>query len=207
MDTNTERKDAASKDAASVDPMGTVLTTRPDQTVPTKLAYREGQPLYRGKRDVSGVEGWGVDLDHSRRPAYPKERIPPRLEVPWDDPEPQKQKVEVLVSVEHVKRPPVFGSVQPPSGLSGALRRVAFKWAEADIRHWLTLIMADRINVVEGVVDDLAHGHIPNVFAEMGWKAKMKYNKRGFLTKVGVMSVIAVAGIYFLTRNKDQDRD
>ncbi|HET6511838.1 MAG TPA: hypothetical protein VFH43_06575 [Candidatus Kapabacteria bacterium] len=199
---DTERKEPAKTASA-----GSRTGVRADQNVPTTLAFREGQPLYRGKRDISGIDAWGVDLEHSRRPAYPKERIPPRLEVPWDEPEPQKQNVEVLVSVEHVKRPPVFGSVQPPSGLSGVLRRAAFGWAEADIRHWLILIMADRINVVEGVIDDLAHGHVPNVFAEMGWKAKYKYNKRGFITKVGVMALIAGAGIFFLAQRGREDRD
>jgi hypothetical protein len=178
---------------------------RNDQTAPTTLAYREGQPLYAGRTDPRTINGWGADLDRSRRPAYPKEHTPPRLEVPWNEPEPQRQNVEVLTSVEHVKRPPVFGTVQPPSGLSGVLRRAAFGWAEADIRHWLVLILADRINVVEGVIEDLARGHVPNVFAEMGWKAKYKYNKRGFFTKIAVMSAVAGLGVYLLTRDRSED--
>jgi hypothetical protein len=179
---------------------------RADQTAPTTLAYREGQPAYYGRRDHTGIVGWGVDLPKANRPAYPKERTPPRLEVPWNEPEPQRQNVEVLVSVEHVKRPPVFGTVQPPSGLSGVLRRAAFGWAEADIRHWLVLILADRVNVVEGVIEDLANGHVPNVFAEMGWKAKYKHNKAGFFTKIAVMSAVAGLGIYLMTR-REKDRD
>jgi hypothetical protein len=179
---------------------------REDQTAPTTLAYREGQPAYSGPRTHTGIIGWGVDLPTANRPAYPKERTPPRLEVPWNEPEPQKQNIEVLVSVAHVPRPPVFGTVQPPSGLSGAIRRVAFGWAEADIRHWLMLILADRVNVVEGVIDDLAHGHVPNVFAEMGWKAKYKYNKVGFFTKIAVISAVAGLGVYLLTR-ENEDRE
>jgi hypothetical protein len=180
-------------------------TVRADQTAPTTLAYREGQPAYSGPRSHAGIVGWGADLPIENRPAYPRERTPPRLEVPWNEPERQKQHVEVLVSVEHVERPPVFGSVQPPSGLSGMIRRAAFGWAEADIRHWLTLILADRINVVEGVIDDLAHGHVPNIFAEMGWKAKFKYNKAGFFVKIGIMSAVAGLGVYMLTRKRKED--
>jgi hypothetical protein len=201
MNTNTERVDLEGGQEIEGP-----QTPRSDQTVPTSLAYREGQPGYSGRRHHEGIVGWGVDLPIERRPAYPRERTPPRLEVPWDKPERQRQNVEVLMSVEHVERPPVFGSVQPPSGLSGVIRRAAFGWAEADIRHWLTLILADRINVVEGVIDDLAHGHIPNIFAEMGWKAKYKHNKAGFFVKIGIMSAVAGLGIYLVTRDRGDDR-
>ena len=30
--------------------------------------------------DFSHIKGWGSDLDHKNRPAYPMERKPPRLE-------------------------------------------------------------------------------------------------------------------------------
>jgi hypothetical protein len=200
MSTNTTRKDAAGDQR-----MRHEQPVRADQNTPTSLAYREGQPGYSGPKSHAGVIGWGVDLPIENRPAYPKERTPPRLEVPWDKPERQRQNVEVLMSVEHVERPAAFGSVQPPSGVSGMIRRVAFKWAEADIRHWLTLILADRVNVVEGVIDDLAHGHVPNIFAEMGWKGKYKHNKAGFFVKIGIMSAVAGLGIYLLTRNSEDD--
>lgn len=199
MDMNTERLDrerSINGDSGQ----------RADQKAPTSLAYREGQPAYSGRRDHDGIVGWGVDMARENRPGIPRERTPPRIEVPYDKPVPQRQNVEVLMSVEHVERPAAFGSVQPPSGLSGVIRRAAFGWAEADIRHWLTLILADRINVVEGVIDDLAHGHIPNIFAEMGWKAKYKHNKAGFFVKIGIMSAVAGLGIYLMTRNREDDR-
>jgi hypothetical protein len=48
----------------------------------------------------------------------------------------------------------------------------------------MTLILADRINVVEGIIDDLAHGHVPNLIAERGWKAEWKYNRQGLVKNV-----------------------
>ena len=43
--------------------------------------------------DYSHIQGWGADLDPQNRPAYPKERMPPRLSgVHWDQPEQQEQK-------------------------------------------------------------------------------------------------------------------
>src|SRR5690349_19100352 len=116
MNTNSERTDLERDQAQQAGVRG-------DQLAPTTLAYREGQPAYAGPRSHAGIIGWGADLPIENRPAYPRERTPPRLEVPWNEPERQKQNVEVLVSVEHVQRPPVFGTVQPPSGLSGVIRR------------------------------------------------------------------------------------
>jgi hypothetical protein len=154
--------------------------------------------------DHSHINGWGADLALENRPAVPKECMPPRLDVPWDRPERQPVEVEILMSVEHVQRPAAFGTSSPPSGLSGVIRRVAFKLSESDIRHWLLLIFADRINVVEGVIDDLLHGHVPNIFAEMGWNAKFKYNTGNAILKSAIIAGALVGGLYMLNRRKER---
>jgi hypothetical protein len=43
----------------------------------------------------------------------------------------------------------VFGTAQPPRGLSGVLRRRAYLLPEHHTRHWLWLLLADRIDVLE----------------------------------------------------------
>jgi hypothetical protein len=107
-------------------------------------------------QDHSHILGWGADLDRGDRPAVPKERTPPRLDgLHWDEPERQPQRVEILQSNERPDMTPVFGTSVPPSGLSGTLRRRAFRHTENDLRHWLTLIAADRVDVIEGRLDDL----------------------------------------------------
>ncbi|MEO5659369.1 MAG: hypothetical protein ABIQ90_06175, partial [Polaromonas sp.] len=124
------------------------------------------------------IKGWGADLDHAMRPAYPMERMPPRL--PGDHSHPpvqQAQTVEILQSIERPSITPIFGTPQPPSGLSGMLRRAAFGYSESDLRHWMILLFADRVNMVEGLGADLMRGHVPNLFAEMGGKAEFKYNR------------------------------
>jgi hypothetical protein len=113
------------------------------------------------------------------------------------------QKVEVLVSNERPGITQLHGSAQPPSGLSGMLRRAAFKFSENDIRHWLILLGADRINVVEGIVDDLAHGHVPNILGEMGIKAEWQHNKKGLATKVAIAGAIGAAA-YLLLKERDE---
>ena len=110
-----------------------------------------------GRRpDLDAIPGWGADLDPANRPAYPKERTPPRLEnPPRGQHDQQRSEVLVLHSTERPGITPVFGTSVPPSGLSGAIRKRAFRRSENDVRHWLMLMAADRVNVVEGLVQDL----------------------------------------------------
>jgi hypothetical protein len=39
--------------------------------------------------------------------------------------------------------------------VSGWIRRRAFRRSESDMRHWMLLLLADRVNVVEGLADDV----------------------------------------------------
>lgn len=105
--------------------------------------------------DRDTIPGWGADLDRSQRPAVPKERTPPRLDVPWDAPAQQASGIRVLHSIEREGITPVFGTSVPPSGLSGLLRKRAFRRSENDVRHWTMLLLADRVNAVEGVFSDM----------------------------------------------------
>lgn len=106
--------------------------------------------------DHSHIPDWGVDLDPHKRPAVPMERTPPRLEgLHWDRPAQQPQTVEILHSIERPGITPVFGTSVPPSGVSGWIRRRAFRRSESDLRHWMLLLLADRVNVAEGMVDDV----------------------------------------------------
>lgn len=70
------------------------------------------------------------------------------------------------------------------------IRRQAFKYSESSYGRWLPLILADRIGVAEGIIDDLSKGIIPNIFAERGWGAEWKYNRQQLVTKVVVATVV-----------------
>ncbi|WP_227470613.1 hypothetical protein [Massilia sp. YMA4] len=162
--------------------------------------FQHGRPPV----DRSAIQGWGADLDRKNRPAYPMERMPQRLDAPLTQPDQQPQHVEVLVSPERPHMTPLFGSPQPPSGLSGMLRRAAFRSTENDVRHWLLLLLADRVNVVEGLAEDLARGHVPNIFAEMGIKAEWEHNRVGLAKKVAVAAAVAGVGYYLLKRRSER---
>jgi len=167
-------------------------------------------PTAETQRDVPArfahIKGWGADLDHANRPAYPMERMPPRLEGDHSHPPPQQaQTVEILQSIERPSITPIFGTPQPPSGMSGMLRRSAFKYSESDLRHWLILLLADRVNMVEGLGCDLMRGHVPNVFAEMGGKAEFKYNRQAAIEKAVVVSAVVGLGLLLWSQSRSRD--
>jgi hypothetical protein len=140
------------------------------------------------------VDGWNIDANPRNDPTYPMRDVSGdhSKAVDWPQPPLQDSDVEVLESVEYVRRPAVFGTSAPPSGLSGAIRRLAFKRSESDWRHWLLLIAADRVNVVEGIIEDLGKGRVPNIPAEMGLRAELQHNKPAFVRKATAVALIAL---------------
>jgi hypothetical protein len=171
-------------------PEHTHLHTHDDVHIPTLR-----RPLKR--EDYAHIPHWGADLDKANRPAYPMERTPPRLEgAPLPEPAAQHTAVEVLHSNEYPRRPPIVSSALPPKGVSGRMRRAAFGFSENDLRHWLILLAADRVHMVEGLVDDISHGIVPNLYAEMGGHAQMQYNPKGAAERA--LKIALAAGVMYL---------
>ena len=157
-------------------------------------------------KDPSQIEGWGVDVDPKNDPTYPmKHRTDgEHAGYSWERPPQQPVTVEVLHSIERSDLTTAFGTSTPPSGPSGALRRFAFRYSESSYGHWLPLMLADRVSVVEGVLGDLKHGHVLNVVAERGWKAEWKHNRTSLVRRILVRVVLLYAVIaYFRSRRAD----
>jgi hypothetical protein len=154
--------------------------------------------------EEKNIEGWGVDANPENEPTYPMKSYngSDHDRLNYERAPQQPVNIEVLHSNERPGVTRVFGTSTPPSGLSGMLRRHAFKYSEGKSQHWLTLILADRVNVIEGIVDDLKHGHIPNIFAEKGWNAEWKYNRNGLIKKVVITTLITTAAIALLSKRK-----
>ena len=148
------------------------------------------------------IPGWGVDANPENDPTYPiKERNGADYErLNYEKPPQQPVTVEVLHSIERPGITRVFGTSTPLKGLSGMIRRYAFKYSESTYAHWVPLVMADRIDVMQGIIDDLRHGHVPNIFAEKGWKAEWKHNPKGLIKKVAITIVVTTAVIAVLSR-------
>lgn len=157
---------------------------------------------------ASQVKGWGVDADPENDPTYPMKtrNNGEHAGYSWERPPQQPIDVEVLHSNERPNVSATFGTSTPPAGLSGMIRRRAFDYSENSYAHWVPLMLADRIGMVEGVVSDLAHGHVPNIFGEMGLKAEWKHNRTGFLLKIAAGAVVT-ATVVTIIRSRRQDSD
>ena len=148
-------------------------------------------------KDFPHIKGWGVDADPKNDPTYPIKLRTDEEQAgySWKRPPLQPVNIEVLHSNERPNITAVFGETLPPKGLSGRVRRYAFQFGEGSYAHWFPLVLADRIDVVEGVLEDLKRGYIPNIFAEKGLKADWKYDRQGLLQSiaVGALGFVAVA--------------
>jgi hypothetical protein len=159
-------------------------------------------------QDFSHIPGWGIDADPENDPTYPIRDRGGEFTKKYDWPRPPQQPIDIetLHSIERPNQPAVIGNSVPPYGLSGMIRRFAFKYSENHYGHWLPLLFADRVSVVEGIVDDLAHGHVPNIFAEKGYKAHWKHDPKGLALRLATTAAIAGGLVLLLTSGKKRDR-
>jgi hypothetical protein len=127
-------------------------------------------------RDYRTINGWGVDLDPALRPNYPKELPSDVTTIRGPVGARQTPPHRIHKSVEHPDLTPVFGTSCPPHGLSGMIRDFAFKYSEGKNAHWMILLLADRVDVVESMVGDALRGRPDHFIAEKGWKANFKYD-------------------------------
>lgn len=159
-------------------------------------------------QDYSHINGWGIDADPLDVPNYP---IKKRTEndnkgMIWERPPQQPELVEVLHSNERPGVSAVFGSPNPPRGISGRIRRWAFRYSESNWAHWLLLLLADRVDMMESVQNEIVAGQCPDIFTELGGKSELKYNKAGLVKKVATGAGIALLAIaYIKLRSRSDD--
>ncbi|MFP5285826.1 MAG: hypothetical protein ACLGI9_08815 [Thermoanaerobaculia bacterium] len=192
------------------------------------MAYTAEKPrIARSSEELRRtIPGWGVDLDPKDRPAVPKERFNPEgTGAHWDFPERQPERWPREKTTEHKFLTPVFGTACPPKGLSGMIRRFAYRYSEGQTTHWLLLMGADRVDVLESRVTGLLRGRPDNPFAEAGLRSEV--TRHGLRSRRGqhradlmhqpldlVLAAVpwVIAGSLVLTigralRNGSRDRD
>jgi hypothetical protein len=92
----------------------------------------------------------GVDSDPSRRPGVPRMHAPRALPNTRYPPERQQSDVTVFLHGRpHKTFPPVFGTAVPPRGVSGLVRKAAYRYPDHYMRHWTMLLFADRVDLWE----------------------------------------------------------
>lgn len=148
--------------------------------VPQKPPIAAGSDELRAR-----IPGWGADLDPADRPSVPREQFDPTFSgAHWEYPEQQPEKWPRERSVEHTQLPPVFGTAQPPKGLSGAIRRFAYaRYSEGQSAHWLLLIVADRVDTLGSGLRSLMTLRPDNPITETGVIAEVK--RHGLRSRLG----------------------
>lgn len=105
-----------------------------------------------GRGPIDRPDIVGIDEAPERRPGVPMEAEPPRPSpgAYWHTPERQRKRFGHLKRKGLDELTPVFGNTIPPRGASGIMRRIAYRIPEHRARHWTLLLMADRVDVLEG---------------------------------------------------------
>jgi hypothetical protein len=151
------------------------------------MAYTpEKPPLAETSEQLRArIPGWGADLDPKDRPAYPKLRFDPDLNgAHWHFPERQEEKWPRERSIEHKFLTPVFGTSCPPRGLSGRIRRLAYRrYSEGRAAHWLLLLAADRVDAKEAILRSLLSTRPDNPITQTGVLSELK--RHGIASRFG----------------------
>jgi hypothetical protein len=151
------------------------------------MAYTAEKPHLAPSSDElrARIPGWGVDLDPNDRPSVPRERFDPTLSgAHWDFPERQPEKWPRERSIEHKFLTPVFGTACPPKGLSGAIRKYAYKaYSEGRAAHWLLLAAADRVDATESHLRSFATLRPDNPLTETGVRSELTH--KGLSSRLG----------------------
>ena len=131
------------------------------------------------------IPGRGVDSDPADRPAGPKLQFQEDLTgAHWEFPERQPEKWPRERSIEHKFLAPVFGTAQPPKGLSGAIRKLSYaQYSEGQAAHWLLLMLADRVDAGEEHVKSFATLRPDNPITETGIRAEFTHH--GLSSRIG----------------------
>jgi hypothetical protein len=151
------------------------------------MPYTADQPKPRESNDElrARIPGWGADLDPRDRPAVPRERFDPGATgAHWDFPERQPEKRPRERSIEHKFLTPVFGTSTPTKGLSGVMRKYAYRnYSEAQAAHWLILLASDRVDAVESHLRSFVSLHPDNPVTETGVLSEL--SRHGYSSRVG----------------------
>ena len=150
------------------------------------------------------IPGWGMDADPENDPTYPMKHWngADHERIHYEKAPQQPQRVKLLKSIERPTITRVFGTSTPPTDLSRAIREHAFNYSESAAKHWMILILADRVDVVQGIIQDLRRGIVPNFVQELGWTAEWKYNRKNFVRRIVGKAIVVSLAVALLMRKK-----
>jgi hypothetical protein len=148
-----------------------------------------------------------MDADPANDPTYPMKKVTgdDRLRSNWERPPLQSATSEILKSTERPYLSAVFGTKNPPKGLSGIIRRVAYRSSENMLRRWFLLVFADRVDSMGGILKDMLRLRFPLFTNDRGWRVLAQFKPWTFFWKIFqrilVLGIIVAAIIYFREDN------
>jgi hypothetical protein len=160
--------------------------TSASQDVPRAyVPSRDPARLETSEQLRARIPGWGVDLDPKDRPSVPKLQFKDDLTgAHWEFPDRQPEKWPRERSVEHAFVTPVFGTAQPPKGLSGAIRKLSYaRYSEGRAAHWLLLMAADRVDAAESHLRSFLTLRPDNPITETG--VLSEFSRHGLRSRLG----------------------
>ena len=131
------------------------------------------------------IPGGGADLDPKDRPSFPKLQFQEDLTgARWEFPERQPEKWPRERSIEHKFLTPVFGTAQPPTGISGAIRKLSYRrYSEGRLAHWMLLILADRVDAWENHLKSFLTLRPDNPITQTGVRGEFTHH--GLTSRLG----------------------
>jgi hypothetical protein len=153
--------------------------------LPIAYVPRRREPRETPEQLRARIPGWGADLDPKDRPSSPKLQFQEDLTgAHWEFPDRQPEKWPRERSVEHAFLTPVFGTGQPPKGLSGAIRKLSYaRYSEGRAAHWLLLVLADRVDAVEEHLRSFGTSRPDNPITETG--VRSEFTHHGLSSRLG----------------------
>jgi len=152
----------------------------------THLLMARSMPLMavmttRSADSSMALDPAAVDADPAQRPGVPKETAPQRHpNAHWAEPSQQDTGIRVFTRANGPGLTPIFGSGQPPARLSGALRGLGYRIPETRASHWITLLLADRVDHWEHRGAGMARGN------RADWRAFLR-DARGHPLRSGLL--------------------
>lgn len=125
------------------------------------------------------IFGAGVDGSQEARPGVPmeKENPGPAGNAHWLMPDRMEDPGTIQKRAGLEQLTPVFGTAVPPRGLSGVMRKAAYKVPEHFTSHWLILLAADRVDVLEDRLKRLLPFAIPLAAAGLYFGLRTRQRK------------------------------
>lgn len=101
-----------------------------DTKVDMDKMFKPDQDRQKANSPKDHIPGWGIDADPENYPNYPMKNYTgaDHERLNYQKPPQQPVNIEVLKSIERPTLTSVFGASTPPQGLSGQIRRFAFKY-------------------------------------------------------------------------------